>query len=177
MAAAAALALAAAAVPMAGASASTASSGYTVQQVNPTTWTNTLAKKVPAIPLVQGNYIIKTRSGSAVRELTSQGDGLDMVLKQTGFSTFNKSSPAGATGDIYTTPGGYCAHGTTNNLVISSTSCGGNNTSSQWFGDGNGRLECVCNGNYMGANANAENEVVRLEPSSGAYYLTPFNIG
>ena len=133
--------------------------------------------RCPAIPLVQGNWIIKTRSGSHVREVTAEGLDITMQLHETGFSTFNKSRPAGATADIYTTPNGLCIHGTTNDLVIGSNNCGASNTSSQFFGDGNGRLECVCDGNFLGSRSNSEGASVILGPTSGLYYLVPFSIG
>jgi hypothetical protein len=150
---------------------------YAVQQVNPTTYTNVLSKTVPAIPMRAGSWIIRTRScsPSTCYEVTSQGEGLDMVIEATGFSTFNRST--GSQGDLYITPHGLCPHATTDGLVIASSSCGVNNTSSQWKTDANGHLINPNVFGYMGENSLGNNTVVKVEPTIGAYYDTPVNIG
>jgi hypothetical protein len=154
---------------------------YTVQQVNPTTYTNVLSNKVPEIPMRAGSWIIRTRValGNNFLELTSEGNGLDMQVHATGFSTFNRSQPTGAIGWIFkTASNGYCVHGTNDNLVIATSSnCGANNTASQWSDDGNGRLQNGAYGNYLGINTLQEGVVARLEPTTGAYYMTYQNIG
>lgn len=152
-----------------------AAAGYAVQQVNPTTWISPLARTLNKLPLA-GSWIIKTRSGTT-RELTAEGNGIDMEIHATGFSTFSRFTPNGATGDVYQTPNGLCVHVVTVGLVTGSTNCGASNTASQWYGDGSGRLLNVSYGNYLGVNSNSEGEVARMEPGTGAYYLTPSNIG
>ena len=101
-----------------------ATSGYAVQQVNPTTYTNTLSTKVPEIPLRAGSWIIRTRTCTSVCfQVTSQGLGLDFETGRATLPTFNKTTGSGGT--IYTTAGGgYCVHGTSSGPVIASNTAG-----------------------------------------------------
>jgi hypothetical protein len=155
--------------------AGAADSDYGVVQVNATTWTNVLSKTLSKEPLA-GSWVIRTRSCNSVcYEVTSEGLGFLMTIQSTGFSTFNKST--GNNGTIYTTPNGYCAHGTSGSEVIASTNCGATNTASQWVENSNGELINASYGGYMGEAGLGNNYNVLIEPTTGAYYDTPVDIG
>ena len=153
--------------------------GYAVVQVNPTTFTNVLAKQLTKEPLA-GAWIIRTKSCTSVcYEVTAEGNGRTMQMHSTGFSTFNRSYPSGAQGYIYTTPNGLCVHGTDGiDVEGSNSACGAGNTASQWFDDGNGRLQnSAYNTKFMGTPNLGNGYQVLMEPSTGAYYLTPQDVG
>lgn len=159
--------------------AAAASAGYAVQQVNPTTYINVLSKKVPEIPLREGDWIIRTHTcGTVCYEVTSEGLGILMTLQSSGFSTFNKSNPAGSQGTIYMTANGnYCVHADSAGGIVGSTACGAGNTASQ-FVTSAGDLLNVAYGGLIGQNGPGFNgENVLNEPLSGAYYDNPNNIG
>lgn len=159
--------------------------GTVATQVNPTNLTKPYTAKVSKAPQV-GQWIICTRSGTK-RCLTSEGNGNIMEIKASGYSTFNRTSPSGSAGFLFTTPNGLCVHGTDpggqqNGAVTAVTgSCGAGNTASQWDEDNSSpsRLFNVTyvtsggNNLYISTAANSDGENVYLNPGSGSFYLSP----
>jgi hypothetical protein len=146
-----------------------------VAQVNPTTYINPVSKTLTREPLA-GDWIIRTRSCTTVcYEITSEGLNFEFQTESTGFSTFNRSN--GNNGYIYTTPNGYCVHGTDDSGVIASTNCGATNTASQWTVDSAGHLINASYGGYMGETGLGNGYDVRIEPESGYYYDEQDDVG
>lgn len=174
------VALGALAMPtMASASSSQPSgTGYTITQVNPTTYIGPVVKAMKVSPLIAA-WKICTRSGTQ-RCMASQGVGQQFRMHDaaTGYSTF--SDLGGTFGDVFETPGGLCPHaadGANSYVVTGETACSTNNQAYQWFvtNDSPNRLLNPLYNRYLAVLFNDQNGArTTTQPGTGAFYLGRF---